>query len=157
MEKRTFVQFQADWMKELAKRNTEKCWLAAPKLSVIPDNDQRYYVAFHYSCIISINKCDFYINPAYCAINKDASNLVKRILAEKDYKRATATGVSIQGFTEYKAGNVIAYFNPKLLKYFGKTEVDYYIELCSSLAPAIIRHPASNMFLGILCPIRVSK
>lgn len=152
-----FINFQADWLKEKAKSKPAEGWLNSPKISNADNN--YYYVAVQFSCIMVMPKSDFYITLDKCTVNDDAKALLERALKNEDYKRAAATGASWKGFIEYKqmSGDVVAYFNPKLLKYWGKENKDYYLEIRSIFYPAIIRNPDTHEVLGLIAPIRVKK
>lgn len=152
-----FINFQADWLKEKAKSKPAEGWLNSPKISNADNNC--YYVALQYSCIMLMPKSDFYITPEKCTVTDDAKNLLERALKNEDYKRADATGASWHGFTEYKqmSGEVVAYFNSKILKYWGKENKDYYLEIRSIFYPAIIRNPDTHEVLGLIAPVRVKK
>ncbi len=152
-----FINFQADWLKEMSKGKPAQGWLNTPKISDADNN--RYYVAVQFSCIMVMPKSDFYITLDKCTVNDDAKALLKRALKNEDYKRAAATGASWKGFTEYKqmSGDVIAYFNPKLLKYWGSEGRDYYLEIRHIFYPAIIRNPDPHEVLGLIAPISVKK
>lgn len=152
-----FINFQADWLKEIAKCKHVEGWLQSPKISDADNNC--YYVALHYSCIMLMPKSDFYITADKCNVTPDAKNLLERALKNKDYKRATTTGASWKGFTEYKqiSGDIVAYFNSKILKYWGKENKDYYLEIRSIFYPAIIRSPDNYEVLGLIAPVRVKK
>lgn len=152
-----FINFQADWLKEKAKNKPAEGWLVSPKISNA-DNGC-YYVALHYSSIMLMPRSDFYITADKCTITDDAKNLLERALKNEDYKRAAATEASWHNFPEYKqmSGEVVAYFNPKILKYWGKENKDYYLEIRSIFYPAIIRNPDTHEVLGLIAPVRVKK
>lgn len=152
-----FINFQADWLKEITKNKAAEGWLKAPKISDADNNC--YYVALHYSCILLMPKSDFYITPEKCNVTNDAKNLLERALKNEDYKRAATTGASWRGFIEYKqmSGDIVAYFNSKILKYWGKENKDYYLEIRSIFYPAIIRSPYNHEVLGLIAPVRVEK
>lgn len=152
-----FINFQADWLKEMTKGKPADGWLNLPKISNADNN--RYYVAVQFSCIMVMSKSDFYITLEKCTVNDDAKTLLERALKNEDYKRAAATGASWKGFIEYKqmSGDVVAYFNPKLLKYWGKENKDYYLEIRHIFYPAIIRNPDTHEVLGLIAPVRVKK
>ena len=152
-----FTNFQADWLKEMAKNKPADGWLKSPKISNADNNC--YYVALQYSCIILMPKSDFYITADKCTVTDDAKNLLERALKNEDYKRAVVTGASWKGFTEYKqmSGEIVAYFNSKILKYWGKENKDYYLEIRSIFYPAIIRNPDTHEVLGLIAPVRVKK
>ena len=152
-----FINFQADWLKEIAKGKPAQGWLTIPKISDADNN--RYYVAVQYSCIMLMPKSDFYITLDKCTIDDDAKTLLEGALKNKDYKRAAATGASWKSFTEYKQmrGEIVAYFNPKFLKYWGKENKDYYLEIRHIYYPAIIRDANTHEVIGLIAPISVKK
>lgn len=152
-----FINFQSDWLREMAKNKPADGWLKSPKIS---DADNGcYYAALHYSSVILMPKSDFYIAANKCTVTDDAKNLVERALKNDDYKRTAATGASWHDFTEYKqmSGDIVTYFNPKILKYWEKENRDYYLEIRSIFYPAIIRNPDTHEVLGLIAPIRVKK